>query len=1065
MINTTFINIRDELLNEKDEITIENINKCPEVDIRLNGVTVRSLIDTGSQINAISEEWFRQNQNKMGNYETLKMTNTTIKGAVGQRSKAVTQQVLLEVEVGKYKFDSVFIVVPELIKECILGIELLNEGKCIVNIPNKQIIFNKPSEENQENVVLEIMGIDFEKQNGIENLIEEKLEEISIIPEESKQKLKRILMDNRIVFRDAPGRIKEYTHQIRVTDPTPYCLKGWPVPFNYQDAVDQEINKMMEHGIIERAASPYVNPMVTVIKKDQTVRLCLDARRLNSVTLPDYEGAIPINELLGSCGKIQVMSSVDLTSSFWQMPLEEASRDYTAFMYKGKCYRYTVTPFGLKTSLASLTRGLDTILSEEVKKFTVIYVDDCLCISNSVDEHIQHLKLLLENFRRENITVNFKKSQFFRKSINYLGYILETTGIRASPDKIVAIQNFPQPRNQKQLKGFLGLTNFYNKFTSKYAEATQPLLQLLKKNTKFKWSEELEHQFNKVKNLFLETVMLKHADPNKRFYLQTDASKYALGGQLYQIDDEQQIGVIAFISRTFKGSEISYSTTEKELLAIVHCLKKVRMYVLGKPLTIVTDNKALTFIKKCHLNNSRITRWVLGIQEYDFEIVHCKGIHNVVADVLSRYPEDLYSNQGMTMTEELEINAIKIQISSEMKSNLKNIYRHQNNDEKLAKVIDTIKSDKPSKINERYKIFNNKLYRKDRGRWKLMIPINLSRQIIKDIHVAYGHVGCKKTLQLFQEYFTCNAANKMVKQAIKPCDACQKCKDYGKAAVGETKAVIPKAKGELISMDYYGPLPTSSGGVKFLLIMVDNFTKYVKLYAIKRATTTITVNKLRQYISQYGKPGAVLTDNGTQFTSRRWTKELNNMEIKTKFTAIRNPCTNLAERVNRQLGNMFRILAGERHTTWAKYINLVEACLNQTYHETIETTPYEIQCGQKPERDWRKYLDPEMIQEEPLVDKQDVYLRIKEKGTNRANKLNARNNIVKFNIGDLVLVKACQTSDAVNRVISKFCKLYNGPFRVQTKIGNATYMLEYVDKPGEVRGTFNVRQLKPYFKE
>ena len=175
-----------------------------------------------------------------------------------------------------------------------------------------------------------------------------------------------MLINNKTVFRDTPGKITAYSHKFKVTDNTPYCRKGWPVPMKYQDAVRAEIKKMEEHGIIERAQSPYINPMVTVIKKDQTVRLCLDARKLNSVTIPEYEGAIPINEILTKYGNIKVMLTIDLQSSFWQIPLHQDCRDYTGFLYEGKCYRYTVTPFGLKTSLASLTRGLDRILSEEV---------------------------------------------------------------------------------------------------------------------------------------------------------------------------------------------------------------------------------------------------------------------------------------------------------------------------------------------------------------------------------------------------------------------------------------------------------------------------------------------------------------------------------------------------------------------------------------------------------------------------------------------------------------------------------------------------------------------------
>ena len=249
--------------------------------------------------------------------------------------------------------------------------------------------------------------------------------------------------------------MKCYEHEFRVTDQTPYFQRGWPVPITYKETVDTEIEKMVRYGVIERCNSPYVNPLVTVIKKDGRVRLCLDARKVNSVTVPDYEGALPIQEILARLGEMRYLSTVDLTSSFWQVPLKDSCRDYTAFIYDGKCYRFTVTPFGLSTSSAALTRGLDRVLDDDVKNNTIVYVDDCLCYSNNIKTHLLHLGSLLSNLRRANLTINLEKSQFFRQEISYLGYRLTTNGILATDEKIAAIRNFPTPQNQKQLKGFL----------------------------------------------------------------------------------------------------------------------------------------------------------------------------------------------------------------------------------------------------------------------------------------------------------------------------------------------------------------------------------------------------------------------------------------------------------------------------------------------------------------------------------------------------------------------------------------------------------------------------------
>jgi hypothetical protein len=431
--------------------------------------------------------------------------------------------------------------------------------------------------------------------------------------------------------------------------------------------------------------------------------------------------------------------------------------------------------------------------------------------------------------------------------------------------------------------------------------------------------------------------------------------------------------------------------------------------------------------------------------------------------VLSRYPEDLDDDTKDNPTDELEINIIHLRLSRELKRNLKVVGKTQLLDDKLTLIIKELSNNSDNKKFDKYRWHNNKLYRQEKGNWRLVIPKYLSNNLIKELHELYGHPGIKKTALLFKEYFTCNQANALIKKLIKSCPTCQKCKDYSRSIVGETRPIIPEAKGDLISMDYYGPLPTSTAGVKYLLVVVDNFTKYVKLYSLKRATTVSTINRLKQYISEYGKPNAVLTDNGTQFTTNKWIQGLKELNIQPRFTAIRNPCTNLAERVNRQLGNLFRVFVKERHTKWAQYLKVIEVCLNETVHETIQTTPYAAQFGKPPKREWKQYVDLDIVKEEPIAKHQDIFLRIKTKREKEARKLNQKNKITKFELGDLVLVKAYQMSDALNKIVSKFCELYEGPYRIKKILSASTYVLEYTDQPNKIRGTFNVRQMKQYY--
>ena len=210
--------------------------------------------------------------------------------------------------------------------------------------------------------------------------------------------------------------------------------------------------------------------------------------------------------------------------------------------------------------------------------------------------------------------------------------------------------------------------------------------------------------------------------------------------------------------------------------------------------------------------------------------------------------------------------------------------------------------------------------------------------------------------------------------------------------------------------------------------MVDNFTKYVRLFTLRRATTAATLRRVHQYCKELGSPRVIITDNGTQFSSKKWLDGLTELNIQPRFTAIRNPCANLAERINRQLGNLFRIFVGDQHTKWSRYVPIVESCINETYHETIEVTPYEAQLGKKPTRAWEKYINKDMLLVKG-VDHNQIFIKMKEKREKQAKLCNEIKTITKFKIGEKVLIRTYHQSDAVQKRIEKFCELYCGPYK------------------------------------
>ena len=547
---------------------------------------------------------------------------------------------------------TIFLVVPKLSKPCIIGIDFLDHLRSKIDLDNKTISFphlegepslrivNEEADTAHKNTLQEINSLEKDI-SAVDIEYEEvnmKLEETFTMEPEEKEKLQGILWQYKKVFRKEPGRLTSYEHFLKVKEDQPFVGRSYPVPIAYREKVDEEIQRMLKMKITQRSSSPYINPLVPVIKKDGTVRLCLDARKLNEILLEDWECPEPAEILFQKCKGTKIMSSLDMTSSFWQIPLHPNSKQYTAFQCWGRTYEFNVVPFGLKTSTAALVRGLDQAL-QGLGYHIISFVDGTLITSESTQQHLEHIEELLDRLEKCILTIHLSKSHFFKKETKFLGFVLNTEGIKPDPEKIQGIREFPPPRSIKQLRGFLGLVNFYSKFSSRHAFETIPLLKLIKKGVQWKWDDEMQDSFERIKDLFSNSIILYYADPKKPYYLETEASNYALGAVLYQKNEKQEKEIVTLASRTLKGPEI-YFTTEKELLAIVWALQKFRTYLQGAKIINRTDHMALTFLKTCKFVNARLTRWILEIQDYNITMEHCPGKENTAADPLSRQHPD-----------------------------------------------------------------------------------------------------------------------------------------------------------------------------------------------------------------------------------------------------------------------------------------------------------------------------------------------------------------------------------------------------------------------------------------
>jgi hypothetical protein len=356
-------------------------------------------------------------------------------------------------------------------------------------------------------------------------------------------------------------------------------------------------------------------------------------------------------------------------------------------------YQYTRTPYGFRNSLSAFVRALKLALGGETDEFVVFYVDDVLVFSRSFEEHLKHLDIVLNKLARAGFTLNAAKCRFCQKEIRFLGHRIDRMGVSADPDRVEAILKYPVPRNPKQLRQFLGTCNFHSRFIVGYAEYVAPLLPLLKQGIKWSWTNEMQDAFEKLRSSFANSVQLVHPRPDLPYAIYTDASKLGISSVLMKESDSGEKLIVSSASRMLSPTERKYSTCKQELLAVVYAVQKYRAYIFGYQITIYSNNKVLTFLRKCSLTSNRVARWVMQIQEYDLHIVHIKGTNNFFADALSRNPVGL-TEEGLNQLvrpKEILVSPINLNLDPDLKKELGNLAKHQLEDPRISEIMQTLR--------------------------------------------------------------------------------------------------------------------------------------------------------------------------------------------------------------------------------------------------------------------------------------------------------------------------------------------------------------------------------------
>jgi hypothetical protein len=433
------------------------------------------------------------------------------------------------------------------------------------------------------------------------------------------------------------GRTGRVQHTIDTGNAKPIKLPARRMGIPQRKIIDEEIDKMLEQGVIEPSESPWASPVVLVKKKDNSTRFCLDYRKLNNVTKKDAYPLPNITDSLDALSGSQFFCTLDLASGYWQVEMDDRDKAKTAFVTHRGLHQFRVLPFGLTNAPATFQRLMELVLRGLQWERCLLYIDDIIIFGKTFDDTLSNLGQVLDCIQGAGLRLKPKKCHFFQKRVQFLGHLVTPDGICCDPDKISAVVDWEKPKNVKEVRSFLGFASYYRRFIYHFSELAAPLTALTQKRVPFEWTDACDSAFQQLKKKLTEAPVLAYPshDESDRFILDTDASDTGIGAVLSQIQSDKE-QVIAYASKTLSKSQRNYCTTNKELLAVVTFVKQFRHYLMGRQFTIRTDHSSLRWLTNFKQAEGMVARWIVQLSCFDYEMEHRKGTQHGNADGLSR---------------------------------------------------------------------------------------------------------------------------------------------------------------------------------------------------------------------------------------------------------------------------------------------------------------------------------------------------------------------------------------------------------------------------------------------